>query len=202
MAGFAALLLAAGESRRMGRPKALLPWKGSTLLHCQISALLEAGIATVLVVLGHQAESLKPIIDSLEGVEWVINPDYAHGKTTSIKAGLNALGHEEPDAVVILNVDQPRESETIRELLRHHHTRGGLITIPTHQGKGGHPIVVASALLDELGTISEGTLGVKAVVRAHEDTTHRVEMATPQVLWDLNTPAEYESALRFAAESE
>ena len=102
----AALLLAAGESRRMGQLKALLPWKGSTLLAHQISALSGAGIGRIVVVLGHRFEELKSelarlpeVKDSPEPadpkgrveVSWVVNPDYPQGKTTSIKAGLKAL---------------------------------------------------------------------------------------------------------------
>jgi len=195
MADTAAILLAAGESRRMGRLKALLPWRGTTLLAHQVSALREAGAGRVVVVLGHQVELLVPVIEGRSGVTWALNPDYAQGKTTSIKVGLNALGPKDPGAVLILNVDQPRSPETIRDLIRRHYAGGSLITIPTFRGKGGHPIVVDPALLPELRSISEEALGVKAVVRAHEGSTRRVEMATPEVLWDLNTPGEYREAL-------
>ncbi len=195
MADTAAILLAAGESRRMGRLKALLPWRGTTLLAHQVSALLEAGAGRVVVVLGHQVERLEPEIRGITGVTWAVNPDYAQGKTTSIKVGLSALGPEDPAAVLILNVDQPRSPETIRDLILRHYAGGSLITIPTYRGKGGHPILVDPALLPELRSISEEALGVKAVVRAHEDSTYRVEMATPEVLWDLNTPGEYREAL-------
>ncbi len=195
MADTAAILLAAGESRRMGRLKALLPWRGTTLLVHQVSALREAGVGQVVVVLGHQVERLEPEIRDIAGVTWAVNPDYHQGKTTSIKVGMGALGPEGLAAILILNVDQPRRPDTIRELIRRHFAGGGLITIPTYRGKGGHPIVLDPALLPELRLISEEAFGVKAVVRAHEDSTCRVEMATPEVLWDLNTPGEYREAL-------
>ena len=201
MADTVAILLSAGESRRMGSPKALLLWQGTTLLDHQVSALLEGGADRVVVVLGHQAESLKPIIEGRHRVNWVVNPHYAQGKTTSIKVGLNqlslkALGDEEPVAILILNVDQPRSSATIRGLLQRHRAYSGLITIPTYRGKGGHPIAIDPSLLPELSAITEETLGVKAVVQAHADSTNRTEMSTAEVLWDLNTPEEYEEALR------
>ena len=185
----------------MGRPKALLPWRGTTLLDHQISALLEGGADRVVVVLGHQAENLKPIIEGRHGIDWVINPNYAQGKTTSIKVGLNqlslkALGDEEPATILILNVDQPRSPATIRELLQRHRAYSGLITIPTYGGRGGHPIAIDPSLLPELSVITEDTLGVKAVVQAHADSTNRTEMATAEVLWDLNTPEEYQEALQ------
>ena len=192
----AAILLAAGESRRMGSLKALLPWQGSTLLAHQISSLRLAGIDPVVVVLGHQAGQLRPLVEGKEGVIWQLNPDYWQGKTTSIKAGLNALGPGQPSAILILNVDQPRSAETIRLLLQQHRDGGRSITIPRYRGKGGHPIVVDSALLEELKMIDEESLGVKAVVRRHQEATLLVEMDTPEVLWDLNTPEEYQAALR------
>jgi molybdenum cofactor cytidylyltransferase len=195
MADTAAILLAAGESRRMGRLKALLPWRGTTLLAHQVLALLEARAGRVVVVLGHQFERLEPLIKGIAGATWSVNPDYAQGKTTSIKVGLNALGPEDPAAVIILNVDQPRSPEMISDLIRRHYAAGRLITIPTYRGKGGHPIVVDSALLPELRAICEEAQGIKAVVRAHEESTHRVEMDSPEVLWDLNTPGDYQEAL-------
>ena len=179
----------------MGRPKALLPWRGTTLLAHQLDALLAGGADRVVVVLGHRPEDLQPIVQERSGVTGVINPAYAQGKTTSIKAGLSALGSPEPGTILLLNVDQPRSPDTIRQLLRHHVESKGLITIPTYAGRGGHPIAVDSALLPELQGISEETLGIKSVVRAHQDATFRVEMAIAEVLLDLNTPEEYEEAL-------
>ena len=190
----AALLLAAGESQRMGAIKALLPWKGVPLLDHQIAALLLAGVSTVIVVLGHRAGDLELVIGSRPGVTAVINPDYAQGKTSSIKTGLRALRPGSASSILILNVDQPREPQTIQTLLGRHQETRALITIPTYRGKGGHPIIVDSSLLDDLLAIDEESQGVKALVRLHEDRTLRTEMAA-DVLWDLNTPEEYQQAL-------
>ena len=110
--------------------------------------------------------------------------------------GLNALGSGQPSAILILNVDQPRSAETIRHVLQQHRDGGLSITIPRYRGKGGHPIVVDSALLEELKLIDEESLGVKAVVRRHQEDTLLVEMDTPEVLWDLNTPEQYQAAIR------
>ena len=192
----AAILLAAGESRRMGSLKALLAWQGSTLLAYQIASLRQAGVEPVVVVLGHQAGRLKPEVEGKEGVIWRVNPDYRQGKTTSIKAGLNALDPGMPSAILILNVDQPRSAETIGSLLLQHRQGGRSITIPRYRGMGGHPLVLDSALLEELKSIDEESLGVRAVVRRHQDATLLVEMDTPEVLWDLNTPEQYEAAIR------
>ena len=180
----------------MGQLKALLPWQGDTLLGHQVNALHEAGVDRVVVTLGHQAARLKPLLDEREGVEWVFNPDYRQGKTTSIKAGLSALLGSPAETLLILNVDQPRNAETVRRLLRQHQDAGFLITIPTFGGKGGHPIILSSALLGDLMEIDEETQGIRAVVTRYKAQIRRLEVETEEVLWDLNTPEQYRAALR------
>ena len=190
-----AILLAAGESRRMGQLKALLPWQGTSLLAHQVTAIRSGGVDRVVVVLGHRADELKAELDGISGVTWAFNPDYLQGKTTSLKVGVSADEVKQAGTLLILNVDQPRTAETIRSLLELHRETDGLITIPQYKGKGGHPIILDSSLLDELRAIDEETLGLKAVVRRHAEATRRVDVATPEVLWDLNTPQEYQAAL-------
>ena len=215
----AALLLAAGESTRMGEPKPLLPWHGRTLLEHQVLALLSAGISRAVAVLGHESERLTPLLANRQRVQCVYNPDYAQGRSTSVKAGIRALfnaqegstGSSIEDALLVLSVDQPRSAATIRRIMELHcapsapHENGPparpwLITIPTYRDKGhdeaGHPVILSTALIDELMQISEDTLGLKAVVRRHEEETQRVPMDSPEVLLDLNTPEDYRSALK------
>jgi len=199
MADVVAILLAAGESRRMGQLKALLPWQGVSLIKHQVASLRAGGVDQVVVVLGHRSDELKSELGDTAGVSWQLNPDYLQGKTTSIKAGLNALGTDQPLALLLLNVDQPRSDGVIRFLLENHLSQGSLITIPTHNGKGGHPIILSPTLLDELRRIDEESFGIKAVVQRHIEGTRRVEMDSPEVLWDLNTPEEYQRVLEAGA---
>ena len=198
MPEIAAILLAAGESRRMGKLKALLPWQGQTLVAHQLSALAEAGVDRIVVVVGHRHEELVAEVDGKARAEWVLNPDYLQGKTTSIKAGLRALEKALPESLLLLNVDQPRSAATVAEILARHRAAGPLITIPAHGGKGGHPIVFDGALIDELSRIEEETQGIREVVRRYGQDTQRIELDTPEVLWDLNTPEQYREALENA----
>ena len=202
-----AILLAAGESSRMGQLKALLPWRGATLIEHQVASLFEGGVDRIVVVVGHEADRLVPLLkacrearrgalaDSGDNLVWSRNPDYLLGKTTSIKTGLSALIDQDASAVLMLNVDQPRSGATIRRLLERHQTLGRSITIPEHGGKGGHPIIVDARLLGELLEIDEETLGVKSVVRRHANDVARVDLGDAEVLWDLNTPEQYRQAL-------
>ena len=200
-----AILLAAGVSRRMGTLKALLDWQGRPLIIHQIVALREAGADEVIVVLGHRADELQARIGvnrdvyNLGGVRCVTNEDYAQGKTTSIKTGLWALGPSaDPEAAILmLNVDQPRSAGIIKQTLAAHHSQqDSFISIPTCQGKGGHPIVVSRKLYDQLIAIDEQSQGMRAVTERHQDATQRVELGAPELLWDVNTPEQYQAALR------
>jgi molybdenum cofactor cytidylyltransferase len=195
MADVVAILLAAGESSRMGQSKALLPWQGRSMLEHQVGALAAGGADRVIVVTGHHAQRLCPLVVDLKGVTCVHNPNYRAGKTTSIKAGLEATREDRPHTYLMLNVDQPRSAETIRMLLEAHRPGLALITIPTFGGKGGHPIVIDSSLFNEMLAIEEETQGIKAVALRHVERTQRVAVDSPEVLVDLNTPKQYRAAL-------
>ena len=198
MPGAWAILLAAGESTRMGQLKAFLPWRGQTLLEHQISCLLEGGAERVLVVLGHRAGELRPFLESKEGVAWTLNPGYRQGKTTSIKAGLSALDPEAVEDILLLNVDQPRTARDVARILSVHRSRGHAVTVPEYRGKGGHPIVLSAALLPELLEIEEESQGIKAVVRRRLESVNRVPLDNPEILLDLNTPEQYRAAVEAA----
>ena len=195
VAGAWAILLAAGESSRMGQLKALLPWRGQTLLEHQISALREGGADRVVVVLGHRADELRPLVQGKDGVSWTLNPDYLQGKTTSIKAGLSALDSGSVDDILLLNVDQPRSAGDIGRILNQHRAHDCAVTVPEYNGKGGHPIVLSARLLPELREIGEETQGIKAVVRRRPESVNRVPLENPEILLDLNTPEDYQAAV-------
>ena len=195
MSGACAVLLAAGESSRMGRLKALLPWQGRTLLEHQTAALLEGGAARVVVVLGHRAGELRPLLEGKDGVAWTLNPDYLQGKTTSIKAGLSALDSDAVDELLLLNVDQPRAAADVSRILAAHRSGDYAVTVPEYRGKGGHPIVLSAALLPELREIDEESQGIKAVVRRRPDSVQRIPLDNPEILLDLNTPEQYQAAV-------
>ena len=179
----------------MGQLKALLPWRGVTLLEHQLCSLLDVGVQHVVVVLGHDADRLKPIVDAVDGASWTLNSDYLQGKTTSLKAGVGALTGRDLSDVLLLNVDQPRNGKTVQTLLERHRESDYRITIPTHGGKGGHPILITADLLPELADIEEESQGLKAVVRRHANATERFEHDDPSLLWDLNTPEQYQQAV-------
>lgn len=189
-----ALLLAAGESARMGRPKALLPWQGKTLLEFQVEQLLAGGVERVILVLGHEAERIRSVASSLAHTTIIINQHYATGKTSSLRSGMDAVPAE-ADAVLVLSVDQPRPAALIREICTAHETRDPLITVPAYGGRHGHPTIFARPLFPEMRAITEEEQGLRAVRRRHRAETHVLETPTSTPLIDINTPDDYEAAL-------
>lgn len=197
MAGVSAILTAAGESTRMGSPKPLLPWNGATLIEHQIRSLLDGGAAEVIVVLGHKADTVERSIRDMQhtNVRCVLNPLYQQGKTTSIKAGLNAVSAD-ADAIMLLAVDQPRSAAIVSMVIDAHYDGGALITSPRYDGHGGHPLIFAASLRSELGRISEDTQGIRQVFQAHRQSVHEHCIDDPMIRLELNTPAAYEAARR------
>ena len=194
MTGISAILTAAGESTRMGRPKPLLPWLGATLVERQAEALVDAGASHVVVVLGHEADAVAPYVVRPNAC-YVINPDYLSGKATSVKAGLKAVP-EDADAILLLAVDQPRPSEIISKVIRAHVEANALITSPRFEGRGGHPLIFAASLRPELEAISEDREGIREVFKAHRDQVLELIIEDPVIRMDLNTPEDYERAKR------
>ena len=193
MAGIVAVLMAAGESTRMGRPKPLLPWDGRTLVEYQVRSLASAGASQVVVVLGHAALDVVTHVRGSDALRILINPHYREGKTTSIKLGLREVGRDAA-GVLLLAVDQPRPVELLRHLL-HEHEAGALITQPVYQGGGGHPVLFHRSLLPELLEISEEKQGIREVMDRHRAQVHQVAVDSPVVRLDVNTWEEYQAGL-------
>ena len=177
----------------MGRPKPLLPWRGTTLVEHQISALFDGGVSEVVVVVGHEADAVAAQVSNTPA-RCVVNPDYLLGKTTSIKAGLRAVSPD-ADAILLLAVDQPRTASIVSEVVTAHAASDALITSPRYDGHGGHPLIFAASLRDELARISEEKQGIREVFQAHRDGVQEYALDDSMIRLDLNTPAAYADAM-------
>lgn len=195
MPGIAAVLLAAGESSRMGQPKPLLPWGDRPLMQYQVESLAEAGATPIIVVLGHNPADIAPYVRGSDALQIVINPRYAEGKTTSIRLGVSQV-RDDVEGILLLAVDQPRPPKLIRRVIEEHQRSGVLITHPIYKGRGGHPIVFHGSLKGELLAITEEQQGIREVVGRHQDSIRKVAVDYPIARVDLNTMADYENALR------
>lgn len=177
----------------MGRPKPLLDWFGRPLVVYQIEQLLLAGAAEVVVVVGHEAGSVTPLVEA-GGGRAVLNADYRSGRAGSIRVGAAAVAPS-VRALVTLNVDQPRPATVIGRVIEAHLGGAALITTPEHGGRRGHPVVFDGMLLSELGAVTEEQEGLRAVVRRHAARRQIVALDDPVIHLEFNTPDEYAAAL-------
>ncbi len=200
-----ALLLAAGTSERMGTPKALLTWEGQPLLSYQIQQIQRSHLTQCVVVLGHDADRLAPLVQAPPmRPAWkaraVRHPQFLEGKVSSIRAGLTALV-ERPDGVMIAAVDQPLDYRLIDVLLtaaEEEWDRGEAagrktIVLPTFEGRFGHPPLFDGSLMGELMGISEAGQGLKSVVRRRPERVRAVAWQSDAILVNLNEPIDISS---------
>ena len=198
------IVLAAGESSRMGQPKQLLPWEGTTLLQYQIEQAGLTSAGEVIVVLGDDDATYRKLIPARLGrVSRLIvieNEDYALGKTTSVKAGVRAADAR-AEAVMPWASDSPRTAALLDELMAAHAEGQAPITYPWHQGIEGHPGIFSLSLRDEILAISEATRGLRGVTERDPSRVRWVEFTDPLVVVNMNTQEDYERALRLTGQS-
>ena len=181
----AAIILAAGESRRMGSPKALLPYRGATFLDT-LTGLFAARCSPVIVVLGAHADAIRA--GSSRPATFVVNADFARGQTTSMQCGLRALP---PDVTGVLFtlVDHPAVSQqTVEALLWD--APDALLRVPRYREKRGHPIWFSRRLVPEFLALPEDG-AARDVVRSHASETQFLDLDDPGVTADIDDPEAY-----------
>jgi molybdenum cofactor cytidylyltransferase len=193
------IVLAAGLSVRMGRPKPNLPIgsAGDTFLTHLVKTLLEAGVDDVVIVVGHEQESVMRSF-AARGVpaRFVQNADYASGQLSSLLAGMSVVDRPGVTAMLVSLVDVPFVSAgTVRAVVdRYHQTRARIVR-PTRGAEHGHPLLIDRSLFDLLRQ-SDPHLGAKPVVRAHATPQGDVELDDEGAFFDIDTPEDYTRALQ------
>ena len=186
-----AILLAAGESKRMGELKQLMPLGKSTLLEQAIDNLLNSSVDETIVVVGHRAEEITEAI-ATKPVKIMLNHNYRQGMSTSIIAGL-ILVDPKSQAVILALGDQPLvESRTINQLIDAFNSHDKGIAVPTHRGKRGHPIIFDIKYKAELLEM-EGDIGGREIIRQHPDDVLEVAVDSESVISDIDTKDDYQS---------
>lgn len=197
---FAAILLAAGASARMGRPKPLLPFLGETFLDAQIA--LHCGFsAQVFVVLGHHADAIAAGAQRAENALLLLNPEPERGQLSSLQCGLRALpAHIQ--AVWIQPVDSPGVAPSTLIALCQAWESAAVppdFVIPTSGGRRGHPVLMRAAIAAELLALGDGATA-RDVVHSHRSGTIFVETGDAAIHRDIDTPADYERLMALMAE--
>ncbi|MBM3285111.1 MAG: nucleotidyltransferase family protein [Candidatus Aminicenantes bacterium] len=188
-----AVLLAAGESRRMGEPKLLLPYGEKTILEAVLQNAVASRVDRVLVVLGSRWRRIKNLIREYD-VETVINPRFRQGMLTSIQRGIAVLPDACRAAVVVL-ADQPAiPTEIIDGLIRVYRQKKKGLIVPVYRKKRGHPLLVDLKYRQEISLL-EPSFGLRQLLRRHPEDILEVRVSTPSILRDIDDPAAYAKAI-------
>jgi molybdenum cofactor cytidylyltransferase len=196
-----AIVLAAGQSSRMGRLKANLPVTAAagadTFLSHIVRTFLAAGIDDVIVVVGHEKEAVLAGFDGRAlSVRFVDNPDYASGQLSSLLAGLRVIDHPGVVATLVTLVDVPFASAaTVRAVVDRYRATRAPVVRPSRAGRHGHPFLVDRVVFDKLRRANPAA-GARPVIRSYASAAGDVEVEDEGAFADVDTPEEYASALR------
>jgi molybdenum cofactor cytidylyltransferase len=193
-----AVILAAGLSSRMGRPKPLLPLaNGETFVTRLVRSFVEAGVDDVVVVLGHEADAVAAkLIESGVPARVVINEAYQTGQLSSVLRGLNAIDRPGVRAMLLTLVDVPLVSPaTIRAVVDRYKATNAPIVRPVRGDEHGHPVLIDRILFPSLRAADPG-IGAKPIVRDHVSSAGDVTVDDEGAFFDIDTPEAYEHALR------
>lgn len=195
-----AIILAAGESTRMGTLKQILPWDDKTVIEASVDAACDSpGVDQVVAVLGHEADRIRAVLDkkARPKLHLTLNPDYKSGMFSSVKAGISALDPR-IEAFFIAPADQPEiEPDVYEKIIRIFRDPGQSadIVIPQYQGRGGHPTLFPASLRSEIMSMPYYGNGLRDVIRKYKDRVIRVNIEHSGIICDLDTQEDYSRAM-------
>ena len=182
----AAIILSGGASRRMGSPKALLPYQGRPFLEHLLDVTKHRSIGVRRVVLGPDANAISAQV-ALKPEEIVVNTDWERGQLSSIQAAIRSLPAG-TDGFLLLPVDHPLISDSlVADLIDTFEKSRAPIVVPCYEGRRGHPVIFAARLYEELLDAPEDK-GARAVVWAHENEVCEVSTTEESCVLNLNDP--------------
>lgn len=191
-----AVVLAAGESRRMGRQKLLLPFGGKTVIRHIVDQLAASRVERIVVVTGHDRVGVADAVSGAN-VELAHNGGYARGMLTSVRCGIAALPPETAGFLIALG-DQPNVNPDVVNALIDTFTRGSRgIIVPMHDNDTGHPILISARYREAIMTQFDDT-GLRGLIYGRPDEVLRLPVGTGDVLRDMDTPEDYERELRLS----
>ncbi len=186
----AAILLAAGRSRRMGAFKPLLPFGGVCVAEACVASLRAGGAGRVVVVVGHRGAEVRAALAHLEGLSFAVNEAEGSEMGVSVARGVEALS-DAAEAVLVALVDQPAVPPSeIERLVEARRRTGARLVLPEWEGRGGHPLLVDLSLREELLNVVPEK-GLRALLDAHRAEVLRVPAASPYIARDMDTWEDY-----------
>jgi molybdenum cofactor cytidylyltransferase len=188
MSDVAAILLAAGKSRRMGAFKPLLPFGQTTVIRSCIQNLRQGGVEEIVVVLGHRAEEIEEHLSDLR-LHFALNPDATSEMGASIACGLRELPLS-AGAVLVALTDQPAVPPEVISAVVTEWISGESLVIPEFQGRGGHPVLVDLHFRDELLNL-DSSGGLRSFLKVHQEQVRRLPVNSPFIARDMDTWDDY-----------
>lgn len=190
-----AIILAAGESKRMGMPKMLLPFGGKTMIEMVIDHALRSNADKVVVVLGAKRHEIERIVKPFP-VKMVHNAEYKRGMLSSVQAGFKALP-EETEAALILLGDQPSiPSVILDEVIEVYKKTGKSLVVPVYGRKRGHPLLIDMRYRQEVQSLNPD-IGLRELLHRHVLDVHEIQIEDSSILRDLDDMKDYQKELKY-----
>jgi molybdenum cofactor cytidylyltransferase len=186
-----AVILAAGLSKRMGKPKMMLPWGEITVIEKVVQTLQDAGMDHLLIVGGDNLDTLKEKLHQYR-IRYLLNKDYVEGEMlSSVKVALRALVRENTDAALIVLGDQPQiEADVVMTIIDTYKMSRSEIIVPSFRHHRGHPWLVGKILWKEVINL-EPPDTLRDFLSNNKELILHVEVKTPSILEDIDTPDDY-----------
>ncbi len=201
------ILLAAGLSVRMGRPKQLLPFGESTIIETVVDNMLNAKFNEIIVIVGHCAEQIRDTLKDRD-VRIIFNPDYKDGMLTSVQRGVRSLDLENRQrlsanailkdrwAFSLMLVDQPFiTSDLVSKVIDTYSGTDKGIALPSYNNRRGHPVIFHNRYADAILALDADSGGVRSLFNVYSDDIHYVSVDTDAILRDIDSPEDYKSAI-------
>lgn len=189
-----AVILAAGESRRMGKPKLLLPYGEKTIIETVVERVVSSKVDGTLVILGSERETIEEKIKNFP-VKIVLNPEFRSGMLSSVQCGFKTVP-EDTRAVLVVLGDQPAISSDIIDVLVEAYQKTGKgIVLPVYEKERGHPVIIDMKYKQEVLELSPD-VGLRGTVYSHPEDILEVVVDTTNILQDIDDAADYERELK------
>jgi molybdenum cofactor cytidylyltransferase len=189
-----AMILAAGESKRMGKPKLLLPFGEKTMIETIVATVVSSKIEQTLVILGSDREKIEEKIKNYP-VKIVYNRDFRSGMLSSVQCGFKSLP-EETRAVIVVLGDQPKISTTVINKLIDAYKRSGKgIVLPVYKKERGHPVLIDVKYGEEVENLSP-EVGLRGTVYNHPEDILEVDVETLSIFQDIDYMEDYKKELK------
>jgi len=188
-----AMILAAGESKRMGKPKLLLPYGEKTIIETIVKIVVSSNVENTLIILGSDREKIEEKIKN-SPVKIIYNRDFRSGMLSSGQCGFKSLP-EETRAVLVVLGDQPKISaDVINKLIDAYKSTGKGIVLPVYKKERGHPVLIDVKYGEEVENLSP-EVGLRETVYNHPEDILEVDMETPSIFQDIDDESDYKREL-------